>query len=362
MGQTSPAEDDFEVSGPKHMRSKAGADSKIIIDWDNEEHRRCVAACLVKGTCVMENDRTQCRNDKDALAPAWWESFGFIRHQKFINDSDEKDKFTYGAIFRLIAPSPRPPSAPEYVVAFRGTMLYHPKAMEELVQDMWVMFNAVGDFTRFKRTHPDVDGIINCSDSVWLAGHSLGASMALEIGRNKMLDDKEPRNVLTFLFNPPHVSPAPVINEVLTGDQKTGLYTTSFAVKFAFANALPGYRQCTKQVFEQLGPWVPELYVHPSDFICQGYIDYFEQRELVAVDHPRFASTAARASYRDMFFYMFSSKKIQPHLLPSARLWKNSSQDKEMGGPHGLRQWWMSDGDLTLSSTRYGYPLWAPDA
>ncbi|KAM0882123.1 hypothetical protein ACQ4PT_032568 [Festuca glaucescens] len=351
MGQPTDDEDDFEVSGPKHMRSRSrfGRGWKIVIDWNNPEHRRCVAACLVKGTGVMERDRIKCRTDNEALAPAWWESLGFIRHKVFKTESIINDHFTYGAIFQPKEPS-RCGYAPKYVVAFRGTMLFHPKVLQDLMQDALVLFNTLADNRRFKRTHMDVETLIssNPTGSVWLAGHSLGASLALEIGRNIMLE--KGLSVPTFLFNPPHVSPAPVINKVLTEEHKTELYTGSYAVKFVLANVVPRHRKRTKKLFRQLAPWVPELYVNPDDAICRGYIDYFVQRELVYEKHPRFASTATRTSYRDILFF----RTLRSHLLPSARLWTNSSHKT---GAHGLRQWWKPDSELALSNTRYVCPL-----
>ncbi|CAM0878865.1 unnamed protein product [Alopecurus aequalis] len=354
MGQRTDDEDDFEVSGPKHMRSKSRLRGwKIDIDWNNEEHRRCIAACLVKGTGVMEKDRIKCRIPGAAmLAPPWWESFGFELTEVFKTESIVNDQFTYGAIFELKAASWSRPhgAAPKYVVAFRGTMLVHPKVLQDLMQDTLVLFNALADNRRFKRTHKRVDELISGDGggSVWLAGHSLGASLALEIGRNIML--KKGINVPTFLFNPPHVSPAPVINKALSEEHKTELYTGSYAVKFVLANVVPGHRKRTKELFEKLGPWAPELYVNPEDSICRGYIDYFVQRQLVHETHPRFASTATRTSYRDIFFF----RTLRPHLLPSARLWTNSSHRTEA---HGLRQWWQPDGDLELTKMRYVYPL-----
>ncbi|KAM0853539.1 hypothetical protein ACQ4PT_051030 [Festuca glaucescens] len=349
MGHPVSGDDDdsFEVSGPTHMRSNGA--SKIVIDWDNPEERRCAMACLVKGTYVMENEASKRRIYDDQLGPAWWETFGFRMVKPFINDTHPYDQYSYGAIFSLDAPYPRHPSTPEFVVVFRGTMLWHPKFMDELLQDFWVLFNAVTDYTRFKRINPVVHKVISSSDSVWLAGHSLGASMALEMGRKLMLE--KGRNVPTFLFNPPHVSPAPVIHDLLAEENKTRLYTVSFMFKYALANMFPGYHQHTKQLFQQLAPWVPELYVNHGDTICRGYIDYFVERQLVYEEHPRFAKTAGRASYRDMFVCMFTDK-VQPHLLPSARLWANSTCKEDA---HDLRQWWKSNSDLALTTTQYGY-------
>jgi hypothetical protein len=303
-------------------------------------------ACLVKGTYVMETDVMRRRACDDAeLAPAWWETLGFRKDKVFIDDTDPNDKLTYGAVFQLVEPSPRHPSAPEYVVAFRGTLLAHHKYMDELLQDFWVLFNALTDYSRFKRTNPVIDSYTSKSDSVWLAGHSLGASMALEIGRNHMLEMG--RSIPTFLFNPPHVSLAAALQE----KWKTALYTASSVLKFSLANMLPGYHRRTKQLFEKLAPWEPELYINRDDTICQGFVDYFVERQLVYDQHPRFAMTAGRASYRDMFVCMFTTK-VQPHLLPSAKLWESLTTKKEA---HDLRQWWKPDGELVLIFRNFKY-------
>jgi hypothetical protein len=54
-----------------------------------------------------------------------------------------------------------------------------------------------------------------------------------------------------------------------------------------------------------------------------------------------------------MLFAAFGKEKERPHLLPTARLWKNSSMD---GDAHDLQQWWRPDRELALSAKRYNYP------
>ncbi|KAM0900762.1 hypothetical protein ACQ4PT_020458 [Festuca glaucescens] len=283
----------------------------------------------------------------EALAPPWWESFGFSRNKKLKIDSTST--VTYGAIFEMTGPSR---CAPKYVVALRGTIRSCPQLMKDLMQDILVLFNNLEGSDRFNRTRSDVDHLTSNlgSGSVWLAGHSLGASMALGIGRDLMLD--KGRNVPTILFNPPHVSPAWLINKLLSEEHKTLLYTLSSKVKFGLAKILPPYDDRTKEEFQKLAPWVPELYVNPDDKICRGHIEYFVQWELVHARHPRSAETAARVSYRDMLF--FFSNKSQPHLLPSARLWTSSTTKEEA---HKLRQWWKPGTDLALTNKLYVYPL-----
>jgi hypothetical protein len=110
-------------------------------------------------------------------------------------------------------------------------------------------------------------------------------------------------------------------------------------------------------LFQTLAPWVPELYVHERDIVCQGFIDYFEQREKMLDRLRPVAEVAMKLSLRDMLISFHSTdpaengedQRVRPHLLPSARLWKNSSYHYA----HGLEQWWKPDSELRLSSRRY---------
>uniref|UniRef100_A0A0D3GRV1 Uncharacterized protein n=1 Tax=Oryza barthii TaxID=65489 RepID=A0A0D3GRV1_9ORYZ len=111
---------DLADSGPVHMMAKndCTGSSGIVIDWDKEEHRHCLAACLVKGVMVMMKDRS------NPLAPAWWKSFGF--RCRNVDTSDQgssdsgRDDEIFGATYEYEPPAglPRHPSAPSYVVAF----------------------------------------------------------------------------------------------------------------------------------------------------------------------------------------------------------------------------------------------------
>ncbi|KAF7032160.1 hypothetical protein CFC21_043369 [Triticum aestivum] len=153
-----PADADrFDVSVPMRMISPG-----TRIDWDREEHRRCIAACLVKGTYVLENDRTLCRIEPKALAPAWWKSFHFdlvdvLTDRSFMH---RRDQFIFGAIFEHVAPAPRHPSAPRYIVAFRGTMPLHPKAVHDFCLDFKVIFNTLPDSKRCKRARLGVESLL----------------------------------------------------------------------------------------------------------------------------------------------------------------------------------------------------------
>ncbi|XP_066394934.1 GDSL esterase/lipase At4g10955-like [Miscanthus floridulus] len=370
----------FADSGPMHMMTKIGAASSptaVEIDWDMEEHRRCITACLVKGTYLLESERANCWEDDantEHLAPAWWESFHFRRHRVLACVCEcllckighhilaaRSTPFIYGAIFEYVPPAvaPRHPSAPSYVVAFRGTMRRDPTTLGDMRLNLRILLNEQHFCGRFSHARSKVEELLNSipknggagsSSGVWLAGHSLGASIALDVGRHIMTEYE--LKLPTFLFNPPQVSLAslaPAINKLPIAEvAKKGVHASSSAVKHVLGKTvLRPHRRNMEEKFERLSPWVPNLYVHPRDVICSGFIDYFEQRER----HPRVAASATLMSYRDMCRSAIGKQNDRPHLLPSAVLWKNQSSQ---GNPHELRQWWQPQGpELELTSQLY---------
>ncbi|KAF7055869.1 hypothetical protein CFC21_063347 [Triticum aestivum] len=362
MDADADADDRFHLSGPTHMIPGAGgvrslATTTMMIDWDNEEHRRCIAACIVKGTYILEDDRNTCRLlVGEALAPAWWESFHFRIVKVLKDDCGRKGehKFIFGAIYEHVPPAgaPRHPSAPQYVVALRGTMLRHPDPFKDLWLDLKVMANTLHRCKRSERARAEVEALLGAGCSpVWLTGHSLGASLALDVGRRMMAENGV--SLPTFLFNPPQVSPAPVINALHpTEVGKRDLYATSYVLKAGLGLVLSPHRKRMETLFQRLAPWAPRLYVHDRDVVCLGFIDYFQQRQLIQERFRGVARSAMTLSYRDMLFSLVGADKERPHLLPSAMLVKNSSDCDA----HGLEQWWKPDGQLNLSATRYSYP------
>ncbi|CAN6211820.1 unnamed protein product [Urochloa humidicola] len=386
----------FAISGPRHLMAKTGAGSSptttIEINWDNEEHRRCITACLVQATYVLESERAKLSEDDDgtceALAPAWWESFHFRlfrllacececllcevgRHMHIV--ADRSPRFIYGAIFEYVPPdgSPRQPSStpiPRYIVAFRGTMQRDPTTLVDMFLNLKVLLNAQHSCGRFSHARKEVGRLLgpNPSDDedplpppppppvVWLAGHSLGASIALDVGRDIMANSE--LNLPAFLFNPPHVSLGAVISDKLPMAKPvaTVLTSMSYIVKYGLGKVLESHKTAMEEQFEQLSPWVPNLYVHQRDTICKGFVYYFEQREQMQEWLPLVAASGTKLSYRDMCRFLFRMLNERPHLLPSAILWENQSPD---GNPHELRQWWQPQGpELVLSSKSYKWP------
>lgn len=268
--------------------------------------------------------------------------------------------FIYGAIFEYVAPegASRHPSAPRYIVAFRGTMLCDPTTVQDLYLDLNVVLNRQHDCHRFSHARERVwkllDDAADIVGDIWLTGHSLGASIALDVGRDMAMGGCY---LPTFLFNPPQVSLAPAADMLrMTKQAKWDLYATSYCVKDALGKTvLRRQKEQMEVLFEQLSPWAPEIYVHQRDLICNGIIDYFDLRQQLQKRFPSVVRSAATLAYRDMVHLCsvlgFRETKERPHLLPSVRLWINSSSD---GNPHELRQWCQTK--LKLSSKLYSWP------
>uniref|UniRef100_A0A453LVI9 Fungal lipase-like domain-containing protein n=1 Tax=Aegilops tauschii subsp. strangulata TaxID=200361 RepID=A0A453LVI9_AEGTS len=350
---TADSVDRFDVHGLKHITDLNG------IDRGNEEHRRCIVACMVKAAYVLESDRATMDRTEE-LAPAWWESFGFHLENELREQKSPIFETIYGAIFKYV-PCPRAPPhprAPRYVVAFRGTMCKHREwsvATQDLYLDFKILTNKLKKRTRSKLACGAVDKLMDDeaglgSADVWLAGHSLGASLALDVGRDMM--ERRELNLPTFLFNPPQVSLTAAMNLLNAQDvAKRHLHFTSYFFKAGAATVSGCHRERMDKLFDRFSPWVPNLYLHEKDWICQGFIDYFELRQQFMDRFRCVGSKSMTLSYRDMLWSLLGKDKERPHLLPSAMLWKTAQTSLDA---HGLQQWWKPSGELGLGAgTRY---------
>ena len=275
-----------------------------------------------------------------------------------------RQRFIYGAIFEYVPPggSPRHPSAPSYVVAFRGTMRRDATTVGDMRLNLRILLNADHSCGRFSHAREKVREFLNSAaipngGLVWMAGHSLGASIALDVGRDMMAQRELNLNIPTFLFNPPHVSLAAAINDELPMAKVAKIVVTSSSYFFKHGLGtvlMKRHKEDMGEQFRQLSPWIPNLYVHQRDFICKGFIDYFEKREQMHKLLPSVAASGTTLSYRDMCLFLFGMHKERLHLLPSAMLWENQSS---VGNPHEIRQWWQPQGpELVLTGKAYKWP------
>ncbi|RLM84649.1 hypothetical protein C2845_PM04G27070 [Panicum miliaceum] len=358
-----------------------------------EEHRRCAIACLVKGTSILESDRADGRQDTPgARAPPWWSSF-HLRLRKTLMCAcscrcvlrerlGANQPFIYGAIFEHVPPPPEGPRwrwrrhrpaapaaspPPRFIVAFRGTKRSLSAAIHDFRDDLSVILSRQDTCERFRKARKEVAKLLESNGGsggggVWLAGHSLGASVALHVGRHMMVHGE--LNLPTFLFNPPRVSLAAAATAWLP---EYWCLVKSMAKGVAARTLMRPHDKRMEALFRRLGPWVPELFVHKDDVICRGYIDDFEGREKMMAECPEILQPLAQSGMKHSFWDMVRNtggqsadddneeQRVQQHLLQSARLWKNSTETGGLCHAHKLKHWWKPDEELDLSHKRYKY-------
>lgn len=336
-----PEKENFAVCGPLHLTS---------VDWGIYEHRRSVAACLVQGVFVLERDRQQKRTNHDALAPIWWEFFHFRCFQTLV---DPIDSSIFGIIFEYKhhIPNnfyPMPPiksscTSPKYVIAFRGTVTRPETRKRDLHLDIKLALNGLARDSRYETAFQAIEGIIAkvSPNNVWLAGHSLGAAIALQAGKDMA---KRGYHIETYLFNPPYTSvPIEKFNDPTL---KNGARIARSVLNAGLSLALNGAKN--RSTNEQLDPfailcsWTPYLFLNPKDPICCEYIGYFEHREkMEGWGVGRIERIATKNSVVSLISGALGRDGEALHLIPSAFVTKNVVvKEQDFMAAHGLLQWW----------------------
>ncbi|XP_075512490.1 GDSL esterase/lipase At4g10955-like [Primulina tabacum] len=344
------------MASEKEMFHLAGPSFLTAIDWNNSYHRRSVAASLVQGVYQLERDRHHNRQGPHALATPWWEFFNFRLIQVLVDDHDVS---YFGAIFEFKSPHPiplnssfqRPP--PLYVIAFRGTIRKAINRAQDFKLNLHCVLNNLEKSTRFHRGFEAVRGAAGRAGSgnIWLAGHSLGASIALTIGREMARTDGD--HVETYLFNPPFMSPP--IDRIKNENLRLGLRFASSVLTAGLAMAVNG-RQKARETdqFTMLSSWVPYLFINPNDLICSEYMGYFEHREkMESIGAGKIARIATQHSIGSIVSAARGKVCGAVHLIPSAYLSINCGPCRSFSEAHGINQWWRPDLELNYKFYQY---------
>ncbi|KAG6785968.1 hypothetical protein POTOM_007559 [Populus tomentosa] len=201
----------FHVSGPRNVASPNWRDL-ISSSWKKENYKRTVFSCFIQAVYLLEIDRQENRTEENALAPNWWRSFKYKLTQTLI---DERDGSVFGAVLewdRAAALADmvliRPSGAPKAVLALRGTLLKGPTIRRDIEDDLrFLAWESLKGSVRFKVALEALKSVAEMygSSNVCVAGHSLGAGFALQVGKALA---KEGVYVEAHLFNPPSVSMA----------------------------------------------------------------------------------------------------------------------------------------------------------
>lgn len=319
----------------KHVFSESGPCHLTSVNWNDVHQRRVVIASLVKGASVLERDRQKRREGPEALATPWSHFFGFQLEHKFV---DSVDATIFGAIYKYTFPPVQ--NAPNYAVAFRGTIINPESILRDIKLDAMCISHSLHKSSRFNDAMQQVRNLVETvgASNVWLAGHSLGSAIAMLVGKDMA---RAGIHLETYLFNPLFLSLP--IERIKNSKLSLGIRITSSMIKAGVAVTRKAFadRPLEDSHFAALSTWVPYLFVNPHDHICSGYIGYFEhRRKMEAIGARSIEVIATQNSLGSIISGALGNESKPLHLLPSAHLTVNLARSFNCKQAHGIRQWW----------------------
>lgn len=196
---------------------------------------------MVQAVYTLERDRQQNRIGLRSQANHWWEFFNFTLAETLI---DQSDGSIYGGVFEYKLFSynyqynPHSKMPPRHVIAFRGTIMKRHSRSRDLRLDLRCIRDCLQDSTRFVHAIEVIQTAVakTGNAAVWLAGHSLGAAVALLAGK---IMSRNGFPIETYLFNPPFSS-IPIEKLVKSERLKHGVRFAGSVVKAGVAIAVKG--------------------------------------------------------------------------------------------------------------------------
>ncbi|GAU32919.1 hypothetical protein TSUD_152800 [Trifolium subterraneum] len=326
----------------------------VVVQKEHEEEEAHPYAFHVSGprnlaVYLLEIDRQEKRQPENALAPNWWTPFKYKLTQTLI---DERDGSIFGAILewdRSAAMSDlvliRPSGAPKAVLALRGTLLKSLTMRRDIEDDLrFLAWESLKGSVRFKVALETLKSVADAygSSNVCVAGHSLGAGFALQVGKSLA---KEGIYVETHLFNPPSVSLAMSLRNI---GEKAELawkrIKSMIPSRNEDANNINNDGNTNKKSWMMpwltslknhnfgVGKWVPHLYVNNSDYICCSYND-----ELV--DKSKEKNDGGESNKENV-----GPNNNACHV--AAKVFVVNKEKQKFHEAHGLEQWWSNDSQL----------------
>ncbi|KAG5597413.1 hypothetical protein H5410_038645 [Solanum commersonii] len=308
----------FHVSGPRNVPSPNWKDL-INSSWRKDaNYKRTVMACFIQAVYLLELDRQENRTEQNALAPKWWIPF---RYKLVEILKDERDGSIFGAIlewdrsaaladFVLIRPS----GAPRAVLALRGTILKSQTMRRDIEDDLhFLAWESLKGSVRFSGVLKALKAIADKygSNNVCIAGHSLGAGFALQVGKALA---KEGIYVEAHLFNPPSVSLAMSFRNI---GEKAG---------FAWKKSKQCFLQ--NQILKSAVRKAVQHLFH--DYICCSY-------------------TYADGAQNDKAAANKENAKPTNCSQAAAKLFLSSKGNQKFLEAHGLEQWWSDNLELQMA-------------
>jgi len=289
-------------------------------------------ACFIQAAYLLELDRQENRSEEDALAPKWWLPFKYKLVQTLL---DERDGSIFGAVIEWDRSAAladfillRPSGAPRVVVALRGTLLKSLTIRRDLEDDLrFLAWESLKGSVRFKVAFDNLKSLANKygSSNVCIAGHSLGAGFALQVGKALA---KEGIYVEAHLFNPPSVSLAMSLRSI--GEKAAFAWKRVAAMLPSGGETQAVTDKQNKGSIATLKKWVPHLYVNNSDYVCCYYTDPTQTGE---------ANSSSSCC---------SKENVAPINGPNvgAKVFVLSKGNQKFLEAHRLEQWWADDLEL----------------
>ncbi|KAH9611725.1 hypothetical protein KSS87_003340 [Heliosperma pusillum] len=305
----------------------------VIISSDgvrkDGNYKRTFMACFIQAAYLLELDRQENRPAETAIAPMWWLPFKYKLTETLF---DERDGSIFGAILEWDRSAAlanfilkRPSEAPKAVLALRGTLLKSCTIRRDLTDDLrYLTWESLKGSARFKIAFDALKSLTDKygSDKVCVAGHSLGAGFALQIGKELA---KEGIFVEVHLFNPPSVSLAMSLRNAR---EKAGVVCKQFRSIFHSGTEVSPILEDPSKVSDPaLSNWIPHLYVNNNDYVCCYYA--YPTKNGGEGDN---TNTGNKENVRPL-----SNMKI------GSKVFILSKENQKFLDAHRLDQWWDDD-------------------
>jgi hypothetical protein len=244
-------------------------------------------------------------------------------------------------------------NAPGLAIVLRGTLLHFGR---DLAADANIALDRLHESKRVARCRAVILKVVRDflrgggrQDQICMAGHSLGAGIALLVGKD--LASEHDILIDTHLFNPPLLTLTSfATGEFLPGSKSQALLDAtirSWASKLfdgaGVSNAVDPARErkldAEWERFKKLRDWIPHFYLNPRDLVCLQYVHYYGKQHQMATKENVDKSRQARITRRVFKRWLQFDVNFISNVVPSADVWISRQYRLNLVKAHSLKQW-----------------------
>jgi hypothetical protein len=264
----------------------------------------------------------------------------------------------------LIRKDPHPYNgAPRLAIVLRGTIPYK---VADLLLDLKVGAALLEEDERFRRCGDLIRAVIQDfrnrnggPNEICIAGHSLGAAIALKVGIDLKLRGT---SIETHLFNPVMLTYVSILTGQFLPGESTSIINTEDDADGVHRRNSSGFgaslrtrllkvvlpKALSKEwnEFERLHDWSPHFYLNPRDLVCLQYLKFYRRRR------HRDATPLNVVDPQGVMTRLFGEDgKYLRNVVPSANLYISHKFEGNLVLAHSLKQWHKyTDTDIKLES------------